>query len=443
MLKLKGNRPRPRVALVGNFEEETVEALKILFPTLWMSQGLASLKKIVSPEEVDVTIIGPDFVPPGSGIEANDFIASTHVICFSKSVTSLPGPLKHTSVVLSEYSSTEEYFISEMPLQKYNLIEKDLARLENAKGLPTLELRVVYYGPPGNQAKKLEKIFNDGALFFQPHTNLPFAIIFKRAGTKLGLAWLPGENYSMLAWIELICGEWAAQDQLRLPNFGDWTKTPDWMTSEEIVLRDEINALTFDLERLASDYQIRIATTEERLYHITLLENTRKRRLLTAQGDELLGAVASAFEELGFSVTLLDKELDANSPKREDLRLRDPDAENWDAIVEVRGHAKSSGQSSDLQRLSKFARLYLAEVGKEPNKLIYVVNGQTEIPSPQQRQVPFSAAQDDVIAFSEQGGLIIWSPDFFKALKLIRTEDDRVRCRKSIRDSIGRWLPIK
>jgi hypothetical protein len=92
--------------------------------------------------------------------------------------------------------------------------------------------------------------------------------------------------------------------------------------------------------------------------------------------------------------------------------------------------------------LPKFAKRYRAETGREADKLIYVVNGQIELSSPQQRKMPFSAAPDDVKVFGELDGLIIWTLDLFKLLKLVKTEADKVKIRKALRESVGRWSPL-
>jgi hypothetical protein len=73
------------------------------------------------------------------------------------------------------------------------------------------------------------------------------------------------------------------------------------------------------------------------------------------------------------------------------------------------------------------------------SKLIYVVNGQIELASPETRQAPFISAPDDVNTFSENEGLIIWTPDFFKILKTLYTGSSQSDIRKSIRESKGRW----
>jgi len=442
MPKIKGDRPRPRVALVGNFDEEVVQSLGSLFPTIWMAENLTSLSNIVSPLETDLIIISPDHFLDRYDSNHFDFLVNAHVICFSSKFSYLPGPSKNSKIVQGGNPSTGEYSIPELPLGVYNLLENDLSVVESAREFTWLKLKIEYRVqgsiPDETQA---ETVFNSSILR-DSHTGLPFAILLNRIESKLGVAWLPSDKFSIVPWVELICTNWAKLDRERFPDFGDWTKTPDWMTNEEIALQLEINKLILELEKLTAEYKNRLSNLESKFIHSALLVHSGKRRLITAQGNELLEEVARSFKELGFSVTTVDKELDEDTPKREDLRIRDPDVDGWEAIVEVRGHMKSSGQTSDLNRLPKFAKRYRAETGKEPDKLIYVVNGQIELSSPSQRQTPFSAAPDDVKVFGELDGLIIWTLDLFKILKLVKTEEDKAKTRKMLRESIGRWSPM-
>jgi hypothetical protein len=439
MPTLKGNRPRPRVALVGNFGEDVVKSLGMIFPTLWMGANLASLSRYVSPQEVDLIVIGPD-TPLSDNDQRNfEFIASAHVICFSSSFSTLPGPSDNSSIYKRETSATEEYVISELPLGKFSLLEADLSSIDNAREWSLLDLGIQYRFQDSISDDAQREILFKGALLYDPHTELPFATIFSRLGSNLGVAWLPNNIFSIVPWVELICNEWAVLDPTRFPGFGDWTKNSEWMTNEELNLKLEIDDLMQEFDRLTADYKKRLSELKKEFSHTSLLVNKGKRRLITAQGNELLEEVARSFKELGYSVTIMDNELDEAVPKKEDLRLRDPDVEDWEAIVEVRGHTKSGGQTSDLNRLSKFARLYRTEKGREPNKLIYVVNGQIDLTSPHHRQVPFSSALDDVKAFGEQDGIILWTLDLYKVLKFARKEEDKAKFRKSLRECIGRW----
>jgi hypothetical protein len=140
---------------------------------------------------------------------------------------------------------------------------------------------------------------------------------------------------------------------------------------------------------------------------------------------------------LGFDVSKIDEEIPKGSPKREDLRIRDPDIVDWEAIVEVRGYSKSGGTTADLSRLARFAHYYEVETDKPPNKSIYMVNGQIYLP-PTQRQAPLISSPEDVHEFGEQGGVIIWTLDLFQVLKTL-SDKDLLDIRRSFREVTARW----
>lgn len=134
--------------------------------------------------------------------------------------------------------------------------------------------------------------------------------------------------------------------------------------------------------------------------------------------------------------------LRSSSDGREDLRLGhlDEGGEEWNAIVEVRGYARSAGNTADLLRLARFAELYEKETGKPPDKRIYIVNGQLEL-LPSQRQKPLASAPDDLEIFSDSDGILIWSIDLFRVLKETDPTDYPALLR-SIKRARGRWIPV-
>jgi hypothetical protein len=439
MAILKAARPRPRVAIVGNFEKDTLVTFQSLFPTIWFFGHFYNLN--VNPAELDLIILGNNIsfdIPKGPHILNTGVLRKVHVICFSAHLSFLPGPADNTSIVISTKSTTEEYIIPDLPLRTYSLLENDLTKAKSAKGWPQISLKVDhrFAGSIPDEDQK-EKLYNS-SIVYDPHTNLPFAVSFQRFDSNLGVAWLPNDFFTQASWVEIICSEWAKTDPDSFPKFGDWTKDKKWMVSEEITLLAEMAKLSTELETITSDYKKRIANLNTKLVETMLAVNNGRRKLITAQGDELLDEAAIAFEELGYKVTKVDDVLEEGAPKREDLRIKDLDNLDWEAIVEVRGYEKSGGTTADLNRLSRFARMYLAETGKEPSKIIYVVNGQISLP-PQQRQLPIASSPDDVITFGEQDGLIIWTLDLFKILATNPEKLDIPSVRKSIRDTGGRW----
>lgn len=121
MPTLKGSRPRPRVALIGEFNEDIVKAFGMLFPTLWMAENLFSLGENVTPKETDLIIIASGYSFSTYDYNNFDFINNSHIICFSNSISSLPGPSEGSDIKLKAPSSTEENVIPSLSLEKHNL----------------------------------------------------------------------------------------------------------------------------------------------------------------------------------------------------------------------------------------------------------------------------------------------------------------------------------
>ena len=135
----------------------------------------------------------------------------------------------------------------------------------------------------------------------------------------------------------------------------------------------------------------------------------------------MVDIIASCLSEIGFIVHKIDDQVTEGQPRREDLRLSLPQSD-WEAIVEVRGYAKSSGTTADLLRLNRFNEFYFKEKNKFPDKRIYIVNGQIELP-PNNRNLPFESSIEDIQIFSENDGLIISSIALYGVMKNISRLD--------------------
>ena len=75
--------------------------------------------------------------------------------------------------------------------------------MDSARGLFILDLVIGPYILDNATGDTPEKIISNGTLFYHPHTKLPFAVVFQRMQTNLGVAWLPGKYFSIVPWIEL------------------------------------------------------------------------------------------------------------------------------------------------------------------------------------------------------------------------------------------------
>jgi hypothetical protein len=352
----------------------------------------------------------------------------------------LPGPIDESFVSGVETAETEEFSLPEVSLPLDRCRSADFSKLESIRGW--LRLSLQFKQPirfPLDQLDPIRKIFANGTILAEGITRSALAVVFLRQDNKLGVAWLPNDIYSQSKWVEVLVSEWAKTDTKRFPNFGDWTSSPEWMTPLELKVVEEIETLKETKQNLIDQLDKKIAASQSKLILVSNEINKSRRRLITAQNDDLVDEVVRVLSEIGFQVEVVDKVIKENQPKREDLRLTDPSGPNkdWEAIVEVRGYSRSSGKTNDFLRLYRFAELYRQEKGHLPYKQIYIVNGQLEL-SPSQRQEPLSSSTEDLQLFAESNGLVIWTLDLFGALKFY-SSDKYFAIKNSIMTSAGRW----
>lgn len=441
--QVRGTRPRPRVAIIGKIDEVLQTYFFTLFPTLWFSERLYDLKQQVDYRELDLLIILRGYQYQfDNQLDRENYLNNCHIICYSSSVI-LPGPLPKTNIDSFQFASTEEYLFPDIPLPENHQREIDFAEVKTIRGFSVIKLHNITSTPgqfPTERETinaKTTKILHDSALALERVNLLPLAVDFARLTDRLRVALLPNPVFSPV-WVEILCNLWAESDRKRFPNFGNWQKMPEWMTRQEISLAEEIEKVEVQKEEANRGFALKLA--ELSAEQISLAESSNKglRKLITAQGRELVDEVASVFEEFGFGVKILDDDIDPDKSKFEDLRLTIPGENNWEAIVEVRGYSRSSGQTQDFQRLGRFATKFFKEKGKLPEKRILVVNGEIEIINPSNRQLPYSAAKDDLEVFAEDDGLVIWSLDLFRQVNR-DSEVSNEEIRKSIMESKGRW----
>jgi hypothetical protein len=432
--KIGGQRPRPRVALLGTFGTDNVLHFLDMFPTVWRADNIFSLKEQVDVREIDLLVIA-------SGItDASNWPDETHVICFSEDIKHLPGPVLRSYLEIPDVAETEEFLFLDATLSIDRRREADYDDLTSVRGWPRIGLG---YGYPFSGNKKTARtIFNNGAIISESHTNSPLAIAFLRESTNLGVAWLPSVDKNQSAWVDAVVTQWAQSNEDAFPSFGEWTNSPQWMVPEEAQIFSQIQMLEHKKKKTVIKIDKRIGELTTKLALAKAEANNGLRRLITKQGEELVEEVAKALSDIGFSVTRVDP-LIGEKPKREDLRLRhlDKSGKEWNAIVEVRGYARSGGTTADLLRINRFADLYKKETGQAPDNRIYIVNGQIEILIPSQRQEPLASATEDLEVFGDSNGILIWSIDLFRALKAMDPTDYPILL-ESIKGAKGRWVPV-
>jgi hypothetical protein len=431
--KVGGQRPRPRVALLGDFETEDAEQFLKIFPTIWQAMSIKVLEEKVDVREIDLLVIA-------SGVGwAKDWPEKTHVICFSKDINDLPGPVSGTNIVLSGSAQTEEYYFPDVPLPISRRRDADYSELTNVRGWQRLGLK--YSSITQGKLDTATDIFDNGAIICERSTNIPLAVYFLRKENNLGVCWFPMVDTNQADWVDLMVTQWAQSDKESFPNFGDWTNSPEWMVYEEEQISSRIDELKLKKSEVIAEIEKQIGELTTKYALAKLDANNGRRRLITAQGKDLVSEVNKCLKEIGFVVDDVDQTIDEKGLKREDIRLsyQDKEVPLWKAIVEVRGYSRSAGTTSDLLRLSRFAELFKQEFGQFPDKRIYIINGQLEL-LPAQRQEPLASAGEDVNIFAESGGILIWTLDLFRTLKTIKPTYYPALM-ESIKNAKGRWLP--
>ena len=438
--KIGGQRLRPRAALLGTFLDQDIEYFKRLFPTVWPAQNIFDLKKLVDIREIDLIVIA-------RGIDnASDWPQHTNVVCFSRNIEQLPGPVPYSYLRISGNAETEEFLFPDVPLAFSRRREADYDNLTSIRGWSRLDLRFQWSPNVTLVSQRKQKtatnIFRNGVIISERHTDSPLAVAFLRVDNGLGVGWLPNVDRNQAAWVDLLVTQWAQHNKDAFPSFGDWTDSPEWMVPEEEQILSEIKALEQKKQESVTKIDKQIAELSTQLGIVKVTANKGRRRLITAQKDELVEEVARSLAEIGFDVEVVDKILDETDPKREDLRLKHvgKGGRDWNAIVEVRGYARSGGKTADLQRLNRFADLYIRETGHAPDKRIYIVNGELEL-LPQYRQEPLAPAAEDLQIFAQFDGILIWSIDLFRAIKAT-DPTDYTALLESIKQAYGRWVPI-
>lgn len=435
--RVHGARARPRVAFLGEIPHPDLETYERLFPTRWAAPDISRLSELISFSEVDLLVIYPGVADAGM------WPLCMHVICFSTAIDSLPGPIAESTISIGFRLDTEESLRPSLVLPLARRLEADLSGIGNVKGWQLLEIDFppsLELHPRGReQMDTALSVFTEGAFIQDSHSKQPLATAYQRVHDDLGVAWIPHSAFTRVAWVELICAQWARSDSESFPSFGDWTKRTEWMVQAEVDVVERIADLECAKRDTLKRMTDEIAALELELSTITAEASLGLRRLLTSSGDDLLSAAADAFRQLGFTVDCIDEGLPQGKPKREDLRLTTTDehGNEWVALVEVRSYSRSSGKTADFQKLARFAGFYDQETGSSPDRLIYVVNGPLDL-APHLRPRPFESSPEDLKEFAKSAGLVVPSLELFAALKgeSLASKDE---LRASLMSSVGLW----
>lgn len=214
------------------------------------------------------------------------------------------------------------------------------------------EIKGPGYRPPRVQAPEFDP-------FLMTRDGAALAGRYQRSATAE--AWLlPPDVGDLIPWVAAAVSEWHALNPSRFPALPNWADEAAWMTSRE---RKAAAALSKVLDRrraLLAEMEAEEAVARAARAIARDQADQGERRLLTADGDNLVDAVRAGLQRLGFIVD--DRDQARPDEKLEDLLVTDPDVADWVALVEVKGFGRGA-KTSGITQFLRFERRYTHENG--------------------------------------------------------------------------------
>ncbi len=412
-----GGRARPRLLLLGAWATGRVDEYQQAFPTVWQANSSHEIgDRVPTFEELDLIVAGRKVD------DVDGLIRRAHTISFSShSPVNLPtgfNPMDLPSTADKSVAAGlvrrkgEEYQRPAIHPCLRGLQRDAESYVAEGRFPTTIHFnQVKFFG--AEQEGITRAMISDAAILVSRNPVGAICYVKSSPPPHRCFAWLPGCE-PRLDWIRAIVHRWSEEWPESFPGITDWDRDADWFTSDEASAHSALESHRETTEAILAERAVEANRLEAALNEAHDAAQQGVKRLLTAQDDVLVSAVADALRDLGFDVKQIDEELKPNQLKREDLRLRHRlQAANWEAIVEVRGYGSSGGKTADLGRLDRFAQMYHQEVGRFPAKRFYIVNQRLELP-PSLRGRPLPGATEDVEVFAQCPGLVVSTCDLFR-----------------------------
>lgn len=157
----------------------------------------------------------------------------------------------------------------------------------------------------------------------------------------------------------------------------------DWHTPEESDIAEQIA----EIDRQVACRQQKRELLVEQLASLSRTADDGIRQALWGDGDELVAAVKTILEGIGFEVRDMDAEISEGQPKREDLRLTHPDRPGWEAIAEVKGYPHGT-RTSDARQINDYQKRYRDDEGRFPDLTLWIANPHRTVSDPSDRPPP-------------------------------------------------------
>ncbi len=389
---------RPRVAAIG-LDDARAESIRPICGTLRMADSPAEYLAVYSWDETDIAVIARS--------DHSETAHNVHVLAFGSdckwsNVITVHGGRYLASI--AAYQTTErEVSIGEDCPHGYKDVASELSRLLARADDP----------PPVYEIAK--RIRDDCQVLIRTTTNRSVAIRHLRVHRPWEAGRARGESVlvavpraaNLAAWFHTFLTDVHENDPVRVPHPPPRLGHPaDWYTPQEKGLAGRITATTDRIGRLKRERE------QLRADLVTAGEQADMgiRRVLWADGEELVAGVTEILTSLGFRVRDMDSELAPGSPKGEDLRLTLDGPGEWEALVEVKGYTRGT-KTNDARQIRAHRELYIQETGRLPDLTLWIANPHRLVPDPSLRPAPDRNVAD---AASNVGTVHVLVPDLYR-----------------------------
>lgn len=247
---------------------------------------------------------------------------------------------------------------------------------------------------------------------------------------------LPSDIPDLFPWVVAALREWHERFPERFPVVPDWAQAREWLNNDELALQAQRDDNESWIRERLAEFKQRDAQLDAQLEAARRHATLHERALLTADGDDLVDAVACALAELGFHVIDMDEHWPVGQ-RKEDLRVLDDDAPGWIALVEVKGFS-SGVRETGFTALVRWGQFYVQDTKQLPDASWYIANGFRR-DDPSTRPDPYAGRDDALDVVEEAGGVVIDTRALFDLLRITRTKPDtKAAARQLLRESTRR-----
>lgn len=423
-----GAKPRPR-ALIAHFDEATTERISELFPT---ARTIEESLDEVHPDEWDVLVLN------GGGVSG--LPRHLYLIGFGCDSFGYPEQQRDRYTIYFEVTYGEETLSQEFQIPDglhpdvRALVERELLPLARGRDRnPVITESAQYHSSPASPSAEWLTPF---LMTAEPRV-LAGSVL--RVGAE-ALAWcIPSGVADPIPWVRAAMRVWHTRDPSRFPFDPGWPSDERWMTGKEIELLASLKLL--QEERQAFIEESRRREEELRTRHVTAANEADQglRRLLTAQGDDLVDAVQGALEALGFTVQNRDL-VNPVTDRLEDLWVTSPaDDTGWIALVEVKGYMGGAQVSALLSISGRFVPRFFEGEGRYPARRWYVAN-QFIGRDPGTRPPILASNPSELSEFESQDGMVIDTAVLFSLARDVEIgRISRDIARQQLMSAVGRY----